>query len=692
MKELEVPLRTEYVGGSADMIVSITGNSTPRVQMFTSHNIQSPYIVGTEPPALSTGVEMEYQRWAMGAYVAETCRILHVARRFSNKQSASEAVQYTIFVNPLGTNIIDVIDFELYRSDHQYFGYQLEINPDVTLSRDVILKKGTWLVRSPRVMGEMPMYSIGVHANAWTASWPGCIEDAIEMSDELADKMLSYGYRINRFLIGPNDVLLLPYGTEDDPRPYPRRGERVRKDGILIAKRKWNPMLAAVQCNTFALTEVCGMFDEPITIEPESEVIDVRVIKNLADDNKRMEVAKRALDADYTDSMHYYRQIKDYYTEIEPTIIAEDSRGRRRGNNAGPAKQLSSKAHNIFNNAIAHFADLYVKEKNKKRSQLGYDLIEDYYVEIVTRYPIPFREGSKMTEMQGGKGVAAKIRPVADMPIDEYGNRVHLIMSSLAVLRRTNFSRTFAIFINAARRDAQQDIIDIYNRDGLGTVWEHLLDFLDTVSPIWRDCVEKTHTTDSDRIKLLEELYYNRLTIIIPHETRKMMDDIQRDVLAKYPPNRSKLELTMPDGSKVLTETEHTVGEIYVMRLDKFGKGMSAVACGTYQHFGTISRQAQADRDKRYLREHPITYMGEAEARHQAAYLPAGTLAEHHDRANNPITNAAIVRSLMTAKNPMDIESVVDRDKIPLGNNSSVRLVNSVLRSGGVMTTTEDPE
>lgn len=691
MNELYVPLRTEYVGGNADMVVGVTANSMPRVQMYTSHDIQSPYIKGTEPPALSTGVEMEYAKWAMGAYVSETCRILHVARRYSNKQVNPEPVQYTIFVNPLGTDIIDVIDFELYRSDHQYFGYQLEINPDITLSRDVILKKGTWLVRSPRVMGEMPMYSIGVHANTWTASWPGCIEDAIELSDEIAESMESYGYRVNRFWLGQNDTLLMPYGTVDDPRPYPRRGERVRKDGILIAKRKWNPMLAAIQCNTMALTEVCGMFDDPITIEPDSEVIDVRVSKNLADDNKRMESAKRWLDTDLTDCMHYYRQIKDYYTEIEPTIASEDYKGRRRGP-AGPTKKLSGKAHGIFTDAIARFADLYVKEKNKKRSQLAYDLIEDYYVEIITRYRIPFREGSKMTDCQGGKGVAAKITPVAKMPIDSDGNRVHVILSSLAVLRRTNFSRTFSIFINAARRDAQQDILNIYERSGLAEAWDLLIQFLESVSPIWRECVEVTHTTDSDRVAMLEELYYNRLSLVIPHETRKMIDEIQRDVLEKFPPHRSKLLLTMPNGEEVLTDTEHMTGELYYMRLDKFGKEMSAVACGTHQHFGTIARQAQADRDKRYLREHPISWMGESEARHQAAYLPVGTLAEHHDRANNPATNVMIVRSLMTAENPMDIKAAVDRNIIPLGNNSSVKLVRSVLCSGGVVATNEDPE
>ena len=172
MDNLKVPIITEYVGGCADLIVKPDINSQPRVQMFTSHVVQSPYVVGTEPPLLLTGVEMEYAKYVMGAKVKEDCRILYIARRFSNSNAiVGDPVQYTIFVNPIGTNLIDVIDFELYQSDHQYFGFNYELNKDIKLSQDTILRKDTWLVRSPKVQGESDLYSIGVHANTLTASY-----------------------------------------------------------------------------------------------------------------------------------------------------------------------------------------------------------------------------------------------------------------------------------------------------------------------------------------------------------------------------------------------------------------------------------------------------------------------------------------------------------------------------------------
>lgn len=688
--DLSVPIRTEYVGGCADMIPAITCNSASRVQMFTSHVIQSTTCIGIEPPATLTGVEMEYAKYVTGAKVGENCHIRAIARRYSNRDQNPEPVEIALFVWLVESRKLDVIIIDTYRSDHQYFGYDLNVNENLPIKQDGFLKKGEWCTRSPRVKsdGINDVYSTGLHANALTASSMACIEDAIEVSDEFAAANMSYGYRRNRFWLSPGEILLLGHGTEENPRPWPRRGEFVGADGILVAKRKFNPLLAAVECNTMALRETCGMFDMPITVEPDSEVIDIKVIRSPADNSKRMEIATRWLTEEERECQLFYSQILEYYFKIEGQLQVEEVNGRKR-RHTEQTYELTGAAHRLFLEAIARFpSDPRINvDRNKSRLQLHYDVIDEWYVEIITKYKIPFNEGSKMTEQCGGKGCCSSIRPVKDMPIDEHGNIIHVIMSSLAVLRRTNYTRTFTMFINAARRDNQKRVLDIYERDGLNEAWYYLISFLEAASPIWAECVRETHMTDAQRQDMLEELYHNRLIIAIPHETRKMIDDIQRDILEKFPPNKSKLTMTTYDGRKVQTLNTHMTGELYFMRLDKTGKDMSAIAVGTRQHFGTIAKQSPAERDRRYMREHPIAWMGESEARHQAAYCRSGVLEEHHDRANNPITAEMAVENIMTSHNPMRLKYLVNRDEYPLGQSSAVRLVHSVLNCGGVRLT-----
>lgn len=684
---LSVPLCTEYVGGCADMIPMVSANSASRIQMYTAHVVQSTKCIGIEPPSTLCGPELEYAKYVTGAKVGENCQIHHIAYRYSNRDLNPEPIEIALFVWLIESRKLDVIIIDTFRSDHQYFGYDLKINKNLPVRQDGFLKKDDWLTRSPGVHsdGVNDIYCTGIHANALTASSMECIEDAISVSDEFAESAAAWGYRRNRFWVSPGEVLLMPYGTVEDPRPFPRRGEFVGKDGVLIAKRKFNPLLAAVECNTLALRETCGMFDQSITIEPGSEVVDIRVIKNPADNSKRMEVATKWLSEEERECQLYYSQILEYYFKIEHQLQVEEVGGRKR-RHTDRTYELTGAAHRLFMEAIARFPfDPRIDiDRNKSRLQLHYDVIDEWYVEIVTKYKIPFNEGSKMTEQCGGKGCCAFIRPVKDMPIDKNGNRVHVIMSSLAVLRRTNFTRTFIAFINAARRDNQKKVLDIYESSGLDEAWAYLIAFLETVSPIWAECMADAHPTRDGRLEVLEELYESRLTLVIPHETRKLMDEIQRDVLAKFPPKRTKLIMTNYKGQKEETINEHLVGELYFMRLDKTGKDMSAIAVGTRQHFGTIAKQSPAERDRRYMREHPIAYMGESEARHQGAYLREGVLEEHHDRANNPISAEQAVTKIMMADNPMDIDYLLDRRENPIGNSAAVRLVHSVLNGGGV--------
>lgn len=677
-----VPMKPEYVGAVTEYMLAPDGSSGARVQMQGGHMGQAPCIVGNEKRHLFTGVEFEYANYTFNVKVEETCKVEAVISRYAaGGIGTSRPLETVAFVRCIDNpRYIDVIHIPMFQSNHQYFGYDMVLTETGrNLKKGMILKKGTVLADTPgNIDGE---YCNGTHAPTILVSHPGCIEDAVVVSQWLADKMMSYGYKTVVMSFGAQDYPLFPYGTEENPRIHPAIGEKVRTDGILMAKRSWDPLLAGVETSVKALREICGHFDDVVFVDPGAEVVDVRTYK---DDIQRgvmktSEKIQEMCQGDVESLASYYERIRAYYKQN----IFHDIKSKKSPITLSPA------AHVLIRTAIAHKPDDYTRDPAAKRKVFGYDQMDDYRIEVTVKFKIPFDVASKMTDLFGGKGVTGEVRPTEEMPIDEYGNRVHLIMSGNAMLRRTNYNRKFEHYVNAARRDVQTRIIDMLDRDKYQEAWEYLSGFFKGSSSMWLDAIELSHATDRQRYDFLDELRHTPLRMQIPHDRPEMMCEIEDWIEKYYPPNRSKLTLTLPDGTRKPTVDNFIVGDLYVIRLDKTGRDASAISAGKFQHFGTISKQHSRDRNRRPVREHPIKFMGESEARHLEAYVGDNITAEIHDRSNNPIVADEVVKSILMTDTPTNIVEAVDRTKFPLGNNRAMAILYHVLECEGCGFTTE---
>lgn len=678
---VSVPLRTEYIGAVTEYMLVPDGSSGARVQMQGGHMGQAPCIVGNQKRHLFTGVEFEYAKYTFNVTVQESCKVEAVISRYSaGGIGISRPLETVAFVRHIDNpRYIDVIHIPMFQSNHQYFGYDMVLTPaGRNLKKGMILKKGTVLADTPgNIDGE---YCNGTHAATILVSHPGCIEDAVIVSQDLADAMMSYGYKTVVMSFGAQDYPLFPYGSVDNPRIHPAIGEKVREDGILMAKRSWDPLLAGVETSVNALREICGHFDDAVFVDPDAEVVDVRTYK---DDIKRgvMKTSEKIQDmcqGDVEALATYYERIRGFYASIRRELKSKHN-----------PIMLSPAAHVLCRTAIAHKPDEYTHDQSAKRKVFGYDQMDDYRIEVTVKFKIPFDVASKMTDLFGGKGVTGEVRPTEEMPIDEFGNRVHLIMSGNAMLRRTNYNRKFEHYVNAARRDVQTRIVEMIDQNKYEEAWEYLVGFFKGTTSLWLEAIEQSHKTDKERYDLLDELRTQPLRMQIAHNRTEMMCEIEDWIEQYYPPNRSKLMLTMPDGSKKETVDNFIVGDLYVIRLDKTGRDASAISAGKFQHFGTISKQHSRDRNRRPVREHPIKFMGESEARHLEAYVGDNITAEIHDRSNNPIVADEVVKSILMSDTPTNIVEAVDRTKFPLGNNRAMAILYHVLECEGCGFTTE---
>ena len=54
------------------------------------------------------------------------------------------------------------------------------------------------------------------------------------------------------------------------------------------------------------------------------------------------------------------------------------------------------------------------------------------------------------------------------------------------------------------------------------------------------------------------------------------------------------------------------------------------------------------------------------------------------DQTNNPLAHTSVVNSILTAKEPTNIDRAVDRVKVPFGNSRPVSLLSHMLQTRGI--------
>lgn len=674
-----------HLGVGIDMAIKPNGSSGPRVNMYFGHGVQQIHTVGAEPRTCFTGKELKYAKAMFNVKITEDCTVKRVfhRREFSN---ANRILETTIFVENLNDKTIHSYNIPAYETNHQVFGYEYKNIKNINVGQR--LHKNEVIAECPSVIdGE---FCQGVMANVIFISSNDVIEDAVVKSTSLADRMLSYGYKKIRGHIGSGQVPLYLYGTEDTPRFHPAVGEMVRDDGILFALRDVDDELAAVELSDIALYEIDTHTDYPYVVDVNSEVIDVKVyrnqlrVKNGEDGadvphHKMHTLSKQQaiLDEEYSGCSHYYKAIRDYYQELR-----RDTERRMRKNEV-PEYNVSPEAHVAFLDAIAVDSTEVCGPGSLKNLLFNRILMEDYVIEITVKYPIPFDESAKSTDLAGGKGVCGKVTRTELMPIDDYGNRVELMMSDNAVSRRTNFNRPFEAYMGAAARDVRLDIIGMIEENRYDEAWDYLIRFLDCASPEYRDTVERVKHTKALQHQYLDSLMDNRLRVQFPSFSRKPMDIAERDVERHFPPRRSKLTFYDELGNECRTEKEFIVGEIYMMRLQQTGREFSSVSACKYQQFGTIATPHAQDKQQTHSSEKPIRFVGNSEWRMLQAYIGGTVCAEIHDISNNPLVHSEIVKNILTAPVPTNIESVIDREKYPLGANRIKSMVDSTFECEG---------
>ena len=679
-----IPLCTETVGSVTELMPAADASSGSRVQMQGAHYLQAPWVVGNEPRNIFTGSEFEYGKTTFNVIAESDCRVMKVISRYATGEyGIGKPLETYVFVQMLDDqNEVGVIHIPKYLCNHQYFGFDYVITPlGRKLKQHDILARGDVLADSPgNINGE---YALGINANAILVSHPQVIEDAVLVRRKFADKMLSYGYFTGVMNVGPNEFLLYPHVDESgNRRMIPRIGDKVGMSGILLAKRSYNPLLAGIEMTEAEMSEICGHFDDPIYTDPGAEVIDIKIWQGDIQVSKYRDISQlQALpEEDVSASSQFMEEIREFYSSIKSRF--------------GKRLRLTPEMHALAVMAIADAPDGFITPKDLiiRKKQFGYENLEDYRIEVTVRYEIPLDVSGKITDTFGGKGIVGAVEEDKDMMIGEDGTEIDIAMAENATLRRTNYNRMFEHTLSSSAGVVRENAIKMMDEGRPeDEIIDYVFGFIHGTASMWEKAILKAHPTKELQMEFINDLRNVPLRMNIRHERPEQVDEIMKFLDDHYPPRRTRLWVTNPlTGERELTDEEFTIGQLYMIRLDKTGRDFSAISACRFQQFGTIAKLHSRDKHRRPIREHSIKFHGEAEERHQLAYSGGAIGAEAMDRSNNPIVQDEMTEAVLLAERPMCIEEAVDRKRFPLGRHNGLAICHHVLATGGTAFTTQE--
>lgn len=720
---------TELKSTHADREALIDEVSGARAAMVGGHMKSAVPVDNPHHTLHFTGADTEYEKYLFNHVVEDqgevyqynyNGRFLRAIFTRTACRSDSTPLQRAIFfrrsaLGDGGRPVIDLLETTGYTDhDHVFTSLQKETPKLQRLLRGEtnILDVGDNLTElNCQKDGE---FVDGVNLVTVPISHPENIEDAYLISKTAAKMMHGYGYRRITMVMRDGDVLLdiMGYRAADGrwvPKYFPNVGEAIPNSGLVIAKRLYDPLYAAIDMSSGELQHPSPFFDrcEYVDADPEymanpteengSRVIDIKVwrndaqVKNGVNNIRCTEENKRLLDEYALGLKDYYASILRFYFSVKEDVIWSPKASLL------IRTALASDCHEVFQEFQRDIRDELTKSVRRHENKPDYvdsnmkklqeapernlkEAITNYTIEIVVRYPIPVTVSSKITDRSGTKGIVGAVIDDEDMPLDEFGMRIHCLRSANAIMRRSTYSAPYHIFWSAASEQLKIRIKPMLEENRIEDAWKELMDYLDCYNEKWRRAIDLTHQTTEQRIKLFEQIYETSIRIHLPHELPKSPIELC-DGLGRFEPKRTRLLMTDYNGNKQWTKNTFYTGYVETLRLDKTGREFSSMSSMFTNYLGAIDASG-AGAGNYPMKYKAIKFGGESERRLLEGYRK-GTFDEIHNRANSPDVHRAVVRGLYESHTPTSPGYLIDRKEFPMGFSQIDKLVDNIHRCEG---------
>jgi DNA-directed RNA polymerase beta subunit len=406
-KEKEFNLKDDLFGMT--LLTNPGYISSSRNIMFTSHLRQFVNLLHPDFPKIFTNYENIVGKYSTGYYKAKNnLKIIDKICKFHDNNNDDHI--YLLFTYDKENDFYDVIQKRIVEDLTEKFGF--EYNNEGMDERDIgdKINEGEVLYKTTSYDDDMN-YCYGKNVKILYLLENYTIEDAIICSRSFADKnMCSKEVETVKVSLNDNDILCNLYGNNDEYKCFPDINEYV-KDKILCAKRRIHNNQLLYDLKKSNLKKINYMSD--ILSFIEGRVVDINIYCNkpldeIEDNNFNKQLLK------------YLKMQKEFYIKVYERCKQIIESGSK-----------YSKEVNFYFQKAKNILDDNYKWKEEDNS-----VFSNMVLEFLVERTIGLSVGQKITGRYGNKGVISKILPDEEMPYLETGERIDVILNTLAPINR----------------------------------------------------------------------------------------------------------------------------------------------------------------------------------------------------------------------------------------------------------------
>lgn len=650
-----VKLDTRLLGFPASMNPYVDKTSASRADMYSSHFPQALVLDKSEPAGTFAGTELDIGRMEHNTSLRnQDVEILDFFPKYmsSSINRGIGSPMYIVVYRGLEDGKIGYFQIDKFTRGSDGFGYDNKLNNITRFNqKGYVLKKDDVVVTSPSHKGNA--YCMGINANVAFMTLSETIEDAMMISQSMADKMAStaiYQMTVNiRQDVRP--IRLYGHPHDEIAQFIPNIGESVKDDGTLCAFRPVSAQTCAADLDPESLYKVQPLRDIVYKLPKDAEIIDLDfALSRSSLEGGRCPKVYNQIEQYLRMSEEYHRRIFNIFTECEK--------------NRWP---LTESFSTLVASSITRLLALGVKVPGIP-VRTGRAEIEGFngqvvdHIQMVVTYRVRRKVGLgfKLTGRDGAKGVICRICPDEEMPIDAEGFRVDIVIDPASPVKRMNQGQLFEQGLGRISEFVRRKAAAVYD-NGSGSseaAMAILLDWYNDVNPNYNRLVTRTLTTPAERAEHVKLIVNSYIRLWIPPSLNTITHGNIRLWAKKWGVTISPVSFIKEDGKgdKRRHTTLHpiAVGPKYILCLCKIPH---ATSCGAAR----VSHQGipiKPGRDAKYSSTVSLTPVkfGEDEFRVGIMDSPVEEMTRLLNFSNSPTGNQLVIETILTSKFPTRIE------------------------------------